>query len=110
MWIEESLAEECYRAVVCYLSNEEKIADESLHCENVKFAAISRCRDLETQCEDILFGDKIVGDEYTIDRIAIICEALDFCIQSTSHVAAASSRWANVKSAFQKSCPDADIF
>lgn len=110
MWIEKKVANECHRAVACYLSSEEEAVSKSLHCEAIKFAAISKIRDLQVQCDDVLRSADAPMSGSVVSILSIIKDALDFCVEGSSTVSAAHSRWMETRSSFQKSCPDVSIF
>lgn len=106
MWLEKKLAEEVSHAVACYMANEEKNAGEALHCDVIKGAAISRIRDLEEWCDDIIFSDTTPHNCDTFFILGVIQEALDFCVKGTADIPAANHRWVEAKKAFLDACPD----
>lgn len=98
MWIDKKLAQECYKATRIFLNAEAENAYKYLKNERVRYAAISEIRDLETQVRDFLQKDGNPCPDFIMVRT--VSQALDYCVDNTSHIAAACTRWKSVKAGF----------
>lgn len=101
MWMNEKLARECYKAARCFLTSEKENAYKCLKNEDVRNAAISEICDLDEQIREFLQSEEMYFEEATSMVANTILQALDFCIEGSTHVETAYNRWKVIKINFE---------
>lgn len=98
MWIDKKLAQECYKATKIFLNAEAENAYKYLKNERVRHAAISEIRDLEIDVRDFLQQVEKPFTDFIM--MQTVSQALDYCVDDTSHIAAVCAKWKSVKARF----------
>lgn len=101
MWMNEKLARECYKATRCFLNAEREAAYKCLKNEYVRNAAISEICDLDEQIREFLQSEEMHFEEATGMVANTVLQALDFCIEGSTHVETACNRWKETKASFE---------